>query len=58
MGAREELWQLYQKETDAGVKRQVLQALFVGGDAARLMELANNETNADLRRARSGIWVP
>ena len=29
MGAREELWQLYQKETDTAVKRQVLQALFV-----------------------------
>ena len=48
MGAREELWQLYQKESDAAVKRQVLQALFVGGDATRLIELANTETNADL----------
>ena len=51
MGAREELWQLYQKESDAAVKRQVLQALFVGGDSARLIEIANTEQNVDLRRA-------
>jgi hypothetical protein len=51
MGAREELWQLYQKETDAAVKRQVLQALFVGGDSTRLLEVANTEQNAELRRA-------
>lgn len=51
MGAREELWQLYQKDPDAGVKRQVLQALFVSGDSARLIELAGVETNPDLRRA-------
>ena len=50
MGAREELWQLYRKETDASVKRQVLQALFVSGDATRLIELANTETDPELRR--------
>jgi HEAT repeats/Tetratricopeptide repeat len=50
MGARDELWQLYQKETDAAVKRQVLQALFVSGDATRLIELANTETDPELRR--------
>jgi hypothetical protein len=50
MGAREELWQLYGKETDASVKRQVLQALFVSGDATRLIELANTETDPELRR--------
>ena len=49
MGAREELWQLYQKDTDTAVKRQVLQALFVSGDATRLIELANTETDRDLR---------
>ena len=51
MGAREELWQLYQKESDTAVKRQVLQALFVGGDSTRLLEVANAEQNPDLRRA-------
>jgi HEAT repeat protein len=50
MGARDELWQLYQKETDTAVKRQVLQALFVSGDATRLIELANTETDPELRR--------
>ena len=50
MGAREELWQMYQKESDVDVKRQILQALFVGGDAPRLIELANSEHNAELRR--------
>ena len=33
MGAREELRQLYQKESDVDVKRQILQALFVAGDS-------------------------
>jgi hypothetical protein len=49
MGAREELWQLYRKETDAAVKRQVLQALFVSGDATRLIE----RSRASTRRRRT-----
>ncbi len=32
------------------VKRQILQSLFVGGDATRLIDVANTEQNADLRR--------
>jgi hypothetical protein len=51
MGAREELRQLYQRESSVEVKRQILQALFVAGDSVRLVELANGETNADLRLA-------
>ena len=51
MGAREELRQLYLKEADVDVKRQILQALFVAGDSTRLVELANSETNAELRLA-------
>jgi hypothetical protein len=50
MGAREEVWQLYQKETDAEVKEQMIQALFMGGDAARLTEIANTDANTELRR--------
>ena len=50
MGAREELWQMYQKETTPEVKRQILQSLFVSGDAAHLIEVANSEQNAELRR--------
>ena len=50
MSAHDELWQLYQKETSVPVKRQILQALFVGGNAIRLIELARTEPNAELRR--------
>lgn len=50
MGAHDELWQLYQKETSVDVKKQILQAMFVGGNATRLIELANNEKDPELRR--------
>ncbi|MCA1563812.1 MAG: hypothetical protein LC804_27385, partial [Acidobacteria bacterium] len=50
MGAHEELWQLYQKETSRDVKTQILQAMFVGGNAARLIELARTEQDPALRR--------
>jgi HEAT repeat protein len=50
MGAHDELWQLYQKESSVDVKKQILQAMFVGGNATRLIELANNEQNPELRR--------
>jgi HEAT repeat protein len=50
MGAHDELWQLYQKESTIDVKKQILQAMFVGGHATRLIELANSEPNAELRR--------
>jgi HEAT repeat protein len=50
MGAREELWSLYAKETSVDVKRQIMQSLFVAGDSARVIELANSEQNPELRR--------
>jgi HEAT repeat protein len=50
MGAHEELWQLYQKESTLEVKKQILQAMFVGGNATRLIELANAEPIPELRR--------
>ncbi len=50
MGAHAELAQLYQKEPSVDVKKQILQAMFVGGDSNRLIELARNEPNAELRR--------
>jgi HEAT repeat protein len=50
MGAHEELWQLYQKESSVDVKKQIIQAMFVGGNATRLIELANAEAHAELRR--------
>ena len=50
MSAHDELWQLYQKESSVPVKRQILQAMFVGGNATRLIELAKTEANPELRR--------
>jgi hypothetical protein len=50
MGAHDELWTLYQKESSLDVKKQILQAMFVGGNAARLIDLAKTEQNAELRR--------
>ncbi|MGH8187811.1 MAG: HEAT repeat domain-containing protein, partial [Steroidobacteraceae bacterium] len=50
MGAHAELAQLYQKETSIEVKKRILRAMFVGGDATRLIDLARTETNVELRR--------
>ncbi len=51
MGAHEELWQLYQKEQLLDIKKRILQAMFVGGNATRLIEIAGSEQNPELRRA-------
>jgi len=51
MGANEELWQMYQKETTVPVKKQILQAMFVGGNATRVVELARSEKEPELRAA-------
>jgi hypothetical protein len=50
MGAREELWGLYQKETAPEVKRQILNSMFASGDVTRIIEVANTEQNPELRR--------
>ena len=39
------------KKPTVAVKKQILQAMFVGGNATRLIELANTETDPELRRA-------
>ncbi len=44
------LAEIYANSTDVDIKRQILQSWFVGGDATRLIEAANNEPNAELRR--------
>ena len=49
MGAHDELWTLYQKESSADVKKQIIRAMFTGGDAARLIQLAKTEQNPELR---------
>jgi len=49
LGARDELWQLYQKESSVDVKKRILQAMFVGGDSTRLIDLAKSEKDPELR---------
>jgi HEAT repeat protein len=49
MGASDEVWQMY-AGGDRETKRAVLQALFVGGNAGRLVELSRTEKDPDLRR--------
>jgi HEAT repeat protein len=50
MGAHDELWQLYTKESSRDVKKQILQAMFVGGNSERLVQLAKSESDPELRR--------
>jgi HEAT repeat protein len=50
MGAHEELWQLYQKEPAADVKRRIIRSMMAGGSIDRLIELAKSEQNPELRR--------
>jgi hypothetical protein len=51
MGARDEIWSLYQSESSPEVKKGLLQAMFVGGDATRLLDVARTEKDESLRRA-------
>jgi HEAT repeat protein len=41
---------VYQGETSPDVRKQIIQALFIGGDATRLAELARTEKDGELRR--------
>jgi HEAT repeat protein len=50
MNARSELQQLYSSESSIEVRKQILQAMFVGGDSDRLIELAKGEKEPELRR--------
>jgi HEAT repeat protein len=49
MGARDEVWQLYQKETYASVREHIMHSLMMSGDTARLLEIANGDPNMRLR---------
>jgi tetratricopeptide (TPR) repeat protein len=49
--ATSELAQLYQSEPTPEVKKRILQAMFVGGDADKLIELAKGERDPELRKA-------
>jgi HEAT repeat protein len=50
MGAQAELWQLYQSEPSVEIKAQIVNSLFIGGNADRLAELARTEKEPRLRR--------
>jgi len=49
LGAHEELWAMYQKESTVDVKKQIIRAVFTGGSLTRLSELARGEQNPELR---------
>jgi tetratricopeptide (TPR) repeat protein len=49
MHAGTELNELYQSESSADVKKRILQAMFVGGQSERLIELAKGERDPQLR---------
>jgi HEAT repeat protein len=51
MGAHAELADLYSTETSVDVKKRIIQAMFVGGNADKLMELARSEKDPTLRRS-------
>src|SRR5262249_41587725 len=49
--ASSELAQLYQSESSVDVKKSILQAMFVGGDGDKMIELARGERDPELRKA-------
>jgi HEAT repeat protein len=49
MGAHDDLWTMYQKESSLDVKKQIIRALFTGGSLTRLSELARTERDPELR---------
>jgi HEAT repeat protein len=49
LGARDALAELYTTESSVDVRKKILQAMFIGGSAEKLYEIARNEPNADLK---------
>lgn len=49
LGSSQDLWSLYQAETDPDVKRTILD--FMSGSTDKLLDVARNEKDADLRRS-------
>jgi hypothetical protein len=51
MGGREpELQTIYAKETDRGVKEEILNAYFLGGNASALVGVARSEKDPELKK--------
>ncbi len=49
MRASDELWQIFQSSTSTDIRTEVLRALAISGNPARLMELARTESDPALR---------
>jgi len=49
LGARDELWQMYQKEPVVDVKRGILAALAISGATSRMIEVVTTERSPELR---------
>jgi HEAT repeat protein len=49
IGARNELTELYGSEPSVEVRKKILQAMFIGGNSAKLAEIARNEKILDLK---------
>ena len=49
LGARDALADLYTTETTVEVKKKIIQAMFIGGNAEKLYDIARNEPNQDLK---------
>ena len=47
---RQIILDIYKSSNDISVKRSILQSMFVGGDADKLIELAKNEKDPELRK--------
>ena len=58
MGARPELWAMYQSATEPESKKAVLQALGVAGDSDRLLEVARSDKDPDMRIAAMRLLGP
>jgi len=50
MHAQNELQQLYRTDNSPAVRRELLQAFFLAGDAPKLLEAAQSEKDPELRR--------
>jgi HEAT repeat protein len=49
-GGQAQLGQLYQQETNEGVKKAILRAMFLGRNQQRLLQVARTDPDPDLRR--------
>jgi len=50
-GGQDELWQLYQSESNIEVKEEILKSMFMGGNSPKVAEIARTEKDPRLRIA-------